>query len=112
GRQWGVFTVKVPKDFGSKAVTWTIVSNGEKQSIPLSLNKGYPITPFKELGRGNAPPVLAFAEGGPKFTGPPVGTAATLTGTVGRAVPVSVWVEDPKAPQGEGGRPSATVASV
>ena len=37
------------------------------------LNKGYPITPFKELGMGNQPPVLAFSEGGAKFTGPPVG---------------------------------------
>src|SRR5881227_1087026 len=25
GRQWGVFVVKVPKDFGTKALTWTIV---------------------------------------------------------------------------------------
>src|SRR4029078_10693556 len=39
GRKWGVFTVKVPKDFGNKASTWTIVSNGEKQAIPLTLNK-------------------------------------------------------------------------
>jgi len=112
GRQWGVFTIKVPKDFGNKAVTWTIVSNGEKQSIPLTLNKGYPIAPFKEIGMGNAPPVLAFADGGPKFTGPPVGTAATLTGTAGQPVTVNIWVEDPKATQGEGGKPSTTVASV
>lgn len=112
GRQWGVFTIRVPKDFGSKAITWTVVSNGEKQSIPLTLNKGYPITPFKELGMGNAPPVIAFAEGGAKLTGPPVGTAATLTGTVGQPVTVNVWVEDPKPPVAEGGRPSSTVASV
>ena len=38
GRQWGVFTIKVPKDFGTKVVTWTIVSNGEKQSIPSTSN--------------------------------------------------------------------------
>src|SRR3954471_19859761 len=47
GRQWGVFVIKVPKDFGTKAITWTIVSNGEQQAIPFTLNKGYPITPFK-----------------------------------------------------------------
>src|SRR5262249_16484460 len=29
GRQWGVFVVKVPKDFGTKTITWTIVANGE-----------------------------------------------------------------------------------
>src|SRR5439155_2668235 len=29
GRQWGVFVVKVRKDFGTKVVTWTIVSISE-----------------------------------------------------------------------------------
>src|SRR5579862_5215200 len=27
GRQWGMFTVKVPADFGSKKLTWTLVAN-------------------------------------------------------------------------------------
>jgi len=106
GRQWGVFTIKVPKDFGTKTVTWTIVANGEKQSIPLTLNKGYPIAPYKEIGMGNQPPVISFSAGGPKFTGPPAATAATtLTGRVGQPITISVWAEDPKAPGGaEGGR--------
>ena len=98
GRQWGVFVVRVPKDFGTKAVTWTIVSNGETQSVPFTLNKGYPISPFKELGMGNQPPILAFSQGGAKVTGPPTGVSASLTGTVNRPVTISVWVEDPKAP--------------
>src|SRR5207244_2637743 len=92
GRQWGVFVVKVPRDFGNKALTWTIVSNGEKQSIPFTLNKGYPIAPLKELGMGNQPPSLAFSQGGPKLSGPPVGIAATLTGAVNQPVPINVWV--------------------
>lgn len=105
GRQWGVFTVKVPKDFGAKVLTWTIVSGGERQSIPFTLNKGYTIAPFKEIGMGNAPPQLAFAEGGPKFSGPPVGVAATLTGRVNETVTLNVWTEDVKsADQGRGGR--------
>src|SRR5437016_5905800 len=103
GRQWGVFVIKVPKDFGTKSITWTIVANGEANSIPLTLNKGYPISPFEELGMHNKPPVLAFSEGGPKFTGPPVATAATFTGTVKQPIAISVWVEDPKAPGGEEG---------
>lgn len=96
GRQWGVFTVKVPKDFGSKVLTWTLVSGGEKQSIPFTLNKGYTIEPFKERGMGNAPPILAFTQGGSKFTGPPTAVAASLTGRVGQPVELNVWVEDPK----------------
>ena len=114
GRQWGVFVLKVPKDFGTKTHTWTIVSNGEKQSIPFSLNKGYTIAPFKEIGMGNAPPVLSFTQGGAKFTGPPVGVAATLTGKVNQAVALSIWAEDPKSPDQEGGRGrgSSSVANI
>ena len=98
GRQWGVFVVKVPKDFGTKALTWTIVANGESQTIPFTLNKGYPISPYKELGMGNKPPVLAFSEGGAKVTGPPISVASTYSGTVKQPIPINIWVEDPKAP--------------
>jgi hypothetical protein len=98
GRQWGVFVVKVPKDFGNKVITWTIVANGEAQSVPFTLNKGYPVSPYKELGMGNQPPVLAFSQGGAKVTGPPVGVSASFAGTVNQPVAISVWVEDPKAP--------------
>jgi hypothetical protein len=110
-RQWGVFVVKVPKDFGSKVVTWTIVSNGEAQSVPFTLNKGYPVSPYKELGMGNQPPVLAFTQGGAKVTGPPVGVSASFTGTVSQPVAISVWVEDPKAP-GEAEPPPALFGPV
>jgi hypothetical protein len=117
GREWGVFTIKVPKDFGNKSITWTIVSNGETQSIPFTLSKGYPVSPMKDLGMGNEPPKLAFAQGGPKFQGPPVGTAATLTAKVNQPLPINIWVEDPKeegrldAPAGRGRGP-ASISSV
>jgi hypothetical protein len=111
GRQWGVFVVNVPKDFGTKTVTWTIVSNGEAQSVPFTLHKGYPISPYKELGMGNQPPVLAFSQGGAKVTGPPVGVSANLTATVNQPVAIGVWVEDPKAP-GEAEAPPALLGPV
>src|SRR5262245_41320652 len=28
GRQWGMFTVRVPADFGKNKVVWTLVANG------------------------------------------------------------------------------------
>src|SRR5437764_2818085 len=46
GRQWGVFTVKVPKDFGSKKFTWTIVVNGLSNSITLQTYPVYIIEPY------------------------------------------------------------------
>lgn len=113
GRQWGVFVISVPKDFGTKALTWTIVSNGEAQSVPLSLKKGYTVTPFQEAGMGNRPPVFLFSEGGTKFTGPPMGLAATLSGTVNQPLTIAVSVEDPKeASVRSSARPTTSIANV
>jgi hypothetical protein len=96
GRQWGVFVIKVPKDFGTKTMRWTITSNGETQSLPFSLNPGYPITPFRELGMGNQPPTLWFAENGAKVTGPPTSVAASFTGAVNQPVALTVFADDVK----------------
>ena len=35
GRQWGVFSVRLPKDLGTKKLTWTIVANGYTNAITL-----------------------------------------------------------------------------
>jgi hypothetical protein len=96
GRNWGVFVIKVPADFGSKTLTWTIVSNGETQSIPFTLNKAYVIEPYQEAGMGNKPPEFRFVSGGQVFTGPPIGVATTLTAAVGQPASIAVAVNDPK----------------
>jgi hypothetical protein len=110
GRQWGVFAIKVPKDFGAKTLTWTIVSNGEKQAIPFGLNKAYTISPLREIGMGNAPPVLSFAAGGPKFTGPPTTVAATFTGKANQPIALNVWSEDPKGSDQENARSAGNLS--
>jgi hypothetical protein len=103
GRQWGVFTIKVPKDFGNKVIRWTLVANGETQSVPFTLNAGYPITPLKELGMGNEPPTLWFSEGGPKVLGPPAATAGTFTGVVNQPVAITVFATDVKEKDSKAG---------
>jgi hypothetical protein len=65
---------------------WTLDSNGETQSVPFTLNKGYPITPFKELGMGNQPPTLWFAADGTKVMGPPTSVAGSFSGAVRQPV--------------------------
>ncbi len=97
-RQWGVFTVRVPKDFGTKKLTWTISVNGETNSIPFTLHKGYGVEPYKESGMGNTPPTLTFEKGGPVVTGPPIGIAASLTGTVNQPVKLVFWGSDKRGP--------------
>lgn len=94
-RQWGVFVIKVPADFGTKKYTWTIVANGKTQSIPLGLTKGYQVEPFKDAAMGNTPPALRFAPDGPKFIGPPLMEKAETRETeVGKPLTLTAWATD------------------
>lgn len=91
-RQWGVFTVTVPKDFGSNKITWTLVVNGVTAAIPASLNPLWEVSPFKDA-TGNTPPFIGFDEKGPFVQGPR-GQGKSLTGTVSTPVPLPLWVAD------------------
>lgn len=93
-RQWGVFTIKVPKDFGEKRLTWTITANGQTTTIPLDINPLWVVTPYKDAGIGNTPPVLKFEPGGQTFTGPPIGVAKTFSAKTKDPLPLTVWITD------------------
>ncbi len=94
GRQWGVFTITVPKGFGDQQkLTWTLVANGKTASIPFKLDPLWVISPFVEA-TGNTPPFIGFSENGPFVQGPPREIAKTLSGTVGTPVDLNVWVSD------------------
>ncbi len=93
-RQWGVFTVTVPKDFGDKKLTWTITANGKTTSIPMRLNPLWIVEPYKDAGVGNTPPIVRFRIEGPAFAGPPRGIAESLTAKPGDALPLILWVTD------------------
>src|SRR5215831_14236425 len=93
-RQWGVFTIKVPKDFGEKKFVWTITANGQTTTIPLNLNPLWVVTPYKDAGIGNTPPVVKFEQGGQTFTGPPIGIAKTIDAKSKEALPLTVWITD------------------
>ncbi len=93
-RQWGVFTITVPKDFGDKKLTWTLVANGQATVIPMTLNPLWVVEPFKDAGIGNTPPTLRFEPGGPAHQGPPHGIAAAHTASATEPLPLAVWVTD------------------
>jgi hypothetical protein len=93
-RQWGVFTITVPADFGDKKFVWTIAANGRTTSIPMGLHRDYEVEPFKDAAMGNTPPVLRLDPKGPALQGPPRGLAATLTATLQEALPLPAWVTD------------------
>jgi len=92
GRQWGVFTVVVPKDFGEKRLTWTITANGKTTQIPLDIDALWEVSPFVEA-TGNTPPYIGFTDKGP-FVNGPKGQTTSLSATVGVALPLTVWVSD------------------
>jgi len=69
-RHKGVFTVTVPKDFGDKTLTWTLVAHGHRLSVPGHLGAPWIISPLQEVGIGNTPPTISFDEKGPAGQGP------------------------------------------
>src|SRR5712692_3037408 len=92
-RQWGVFTIVVPKDFGNTKLTWTIVANGQTTAIPLSVNPLWTIDPFRHA-MGNTPPKVTFEPDGPVQQGPPRGLGASYTTNVGESLTLAAWVTD------------------
>ena len=95
GRQWGIFGIAVPKDFGTKRLTWTIIANGQTSAVTVWLNPQYALDFFKHPASGNEPPVVRFAGAdGPTMTGPPSTVAQTLSGTVGQPVTLRLWASD------------------
>ena len=91
-RQWGVFTVTVPKDFGSSKITWTLVANGTTTAIPASLDPLWEISPFKDA-TGNTPPFIGFSASGPFVQGPR-GHGASLTTAPAQPATLTLWVAD------------------
>jgi len=94
GRQWGVFTVRLPKDIGDRKLTWTLVANGFTNSITLHTKPEYIIEPFEDAASKNTPPVIKFEPTGKTFTGPPSAIAAAMSATVGKPLALDAWVTD------------------
>jgi len=112
GRGWGLFTVKVPADFGDNKITWTIVANGKTTVIPASLKPDWEISPFREAAVGNTPPMISFDEGGPSVQGPG-GLIVERTAKVGQPFSLTVWVsDDAKFTSSSGAKPKDLGAPV
>jgi len=91
-RQWGIFTITVPKDFGSNQLTWTLTANGVTTAIPGSLNPLWELSPFRDAN-GNAPPFLGFSASGPFVQGPR-GQSTSLVTMLPNPVTLALWVAD------------------
>ena len=114
GRQFGVFAIKVPKDFNGKELSWTIVANGQSNTITMHTRPDWIVEPFEDPANKNTPPMIRFEPGGSVFTGPPVAIAASYTATVGTPLPLIAYATDegpkinvPDAPPPRRGRGAA-----
>jgi len=109
-RQWGVFTVVVPKDFGKQRLTWTIVANGQTTTVPMHIDPLWIVAPFKDVALGNTPPVLRLNEKGDSLTGPPKGIAATYYATALSPLTLNAWTTDDGIRAPEARRPARLVS--
>jgi len=117
-RHWGVFAVKVPANFGTKKVTWTIRRRGETFAIPASLHPDWEIDALAgEAGSGNTPPVVRLpgapgSSGGPDAQGPAGAIGGPLTASVGQPLTLTVWATDDGRTAGSvaGARSNASVS--
>jgi hypothetical protein len=92
GRQWGVFTVTVPKDFGKKKLIWTLTANGATTSIPAHLDPLWEVAPFKDA-TDNTPPFIGFSDKGPFVPGPR-GSSNSVSTTLPNPATLTVFVAD------------------
>lgn len=107
-RQLGMFTITVPKDFGTQRLTWTITVNGRTNAIPLKLVPDYILQPFKDIAVGNTPPIIRFAPDGPSIQGPiaAFAKASTLKAKVGVPLAITTYaVDDGKYTSGSNAQP-------
>jgi len=91
-RRWGIFTITVPKDFGGKKLTWTLVANGKTAQVPVGLDPLWELNPFKDA-TGNTPPSLGFEQNGPFVRGPR-GQTRAISATMSDPVALTLWVAD------------------
>jgi hypothetical protein len=112
GRQYGVFAIPIPKDFGDKRLTWTIRASGNTSTVSFWANPQYWIDFYKNLANGNEPPRIKFSPTGPELMGPPVQRFdQTLSATVGQPLTLTAWVADqPPTVHGESTPPTPPAA--
>lgn len=97
GRQWGVFAFKAPSNFANQTLTWTLVVNGQTNTITMHMRPEWVVEPFEDVASKNTPPVIKLRPDGPAFAGPPSGLAATYTATVSTPLGLTAWATDEPA---------------
>lgn len=98
-RQWGVFGVRVPADFGDKKVVWTLRMQGKTFSVPGSLGHHWQVDALEgEARSNNTPPVVKI--GDISGQGPGGLTSNVMATRVGVPLELTIWTADDGKPVG------------
>jgi len=101
-RNFGMFTITVPKAFGAtERLWWTLTLNGVTSRVGMIMSPDFNITPQRASeeapnGKYNVPPILKFAESGPAIQNPvaTIASAISKTASVGVPMPLDIFAED------------------
>ena len=92
-RQMGVFGIVVPKDFGTRRLTWTLVRNGKTSSTTGHLDRRWLIDALADTTINNKPPSIRFQQSGTPHMGP-LPISMSLKTRVNTPVTLDVWTTD------------------
>jgi hypothetical protein len=92
-RHLGVFTVRVPEDFGDRDVVWTLRVNGETYTVPGRIkHMPFRLEGWEQEGRQTASPLLRFDPKGAIGRGPAGIDAGPIGAQVDVPLPLDVWL--------------------
>ena len=100
-RQYGMFTVKLPKDFAKGKLTWVLNTAGYNGTANVNLTPDFVLSAAKSVEESpdrtfNLPPVFSFESNGLKFTMPmaSVTSFAKRSATVNTPMSLEIFAED------------------
>jgi hypothetical protein len=89
---WCVFTVDVPRDFGTGDVVWTLATQDDTLSVPASLIPAYILDEPESPGRYAVAPFMSL-EDGPLVRGRRGVHTGPHTVRVGEPLEITAWIE-------------------
>jgi hypothetical protein len=90
------FTVRVPKDFGTQRVVWTLKQDGATLTVPGHLaSSSYQLEEQIQRSRGSVAPVVKFLPKGPEGVGRGGDLKTAMTARVGQPLTLSIAVTRP-----------------
>ena len=84
----------MPKDFDARELAWTIVANGQVNTITMHTRADWIVEPFEDAANKNTPPVIRFARDAAPHSGPPAAISASYSATAGTPLPLVAWATD------------------